>query len=342
MATKPSVQFLAIPTTDLTPLQTDVSTIENRMAVDRLRSLIATNGAYIKSQDGVADEYADETGVDATASLNETYDASGDFYSNASAGYSANLVPVMTSNTAPSGVATVSAGHTDAFKMFDSSASTSTSFNGSSTTGIATYDFGVGAGVVATQYTVQYSATEVTGRSPNSWTFDGSNNGSSWTTLNSQSGKGGGQGTKHTMQFSNTTNYRYYRLNVTSNNGTGSELHAAEIEIMGAAIPVNMTLISDTFTAQTAPSEASLVLLHQPMDSVTLNTDVLAYISRDGGTTYTQGTLASGGEYSTGINILTINGLDISAQPSGTNMKYKIVTANTKEQRFHGSWLQWS
>ena len=56
MATKPSTTFLAIPSTDLSP-------IENRMAVDRLRSLIATNGAYIKSQDGVADEFADETGI---------------------------------------------------------------------------------------------------------------------------------------------------------------------------------------------------------------------------------------------------------------------------------------
>tara|TARA_R110000765_G_scaffold242748_1_gene345242 strand:+ start:138 stop:251 length:114 start_codon:yes stop_codon:yes gene_type:complete len=37
-----------------------------------------------------------------------------------------------------------------------------------------------------------------------------------------------------------------------------------------------------------------------------------------------------------------MNAVDISGQPSGTSMKYKIVTANTKEQRLHGAWLAWS
>jgi hypothetical protein len=40
-------------------------------------------------------------------------------------------------------------------------------------------------------------------------------------------------------------------------------------------------------------------------------------------------------------NILT-GSADISGQPSGTSMKYKIETLNTKEQKIHAVALQWS
>ena len=73
-----------------------------------------------------------------------------------------------------------------------------------------------------------------------------------------------------------------------------------------------------------------------------LNTDILGYISRDAGTTWTQGTLVDAGSFDDTTNILTMNAVDISGQPSGTSMRYKIVTANAKEQRLHGAWLAWS
>ena len=106
--------------------------------------------------------------------------------------------------------------------------------------------------------------------------------------------------------------------------------------------PSAMTLVSNTFTAETAPAESSAVFLHQPVDAVTLNTDILGYISRDAGTTWTQGTLVDAGSFDSTTNILTMNAVDISGQPSGTSMRYKIVTANAKEQRLHGAWLAWS
>lgn len=58
-----------------------------------------------------------------------------------------------------------------------------------------------------------------TGRSPNSWTFEGSNDGSSWTTLDTRSSVTWSGGETKTYTFSNTTAYLYYRLNVSANNG---------------------------------------------------------------------------------------------------------------------------
>ena len=78
--------------------------------------------------------------------------------------------------------------------------------------------------------------------------------------------------------------------------------------------------------------------------TATLNTDIKAFISRDGGTTYTQGTLAEEGNYGDG-KILSIHDLDISSQPSGTSMKYKIELANqasgSKETQIQGCSLGW-
>ena len=56
-----------------------------------------------------------------------------------------------------------------------------------------------------------------------------------------------------------------------------------------------------------------------------INTNIKGYVSRDGGTTYTQGTLAAGNTIG-GHTILSFHDLDISGQPSGSSMKYKIET----------------
>lgn len=91
----------------------------------------------------------------------------------------------------------------------------------------------------------------------------------------------------------------------------------------------NMTLVGITTTAAATPSKGSLfVLIEDLVGTSTLNTDIKGYVSRDGGTTYTQGTFASLGSWGTNKSIISFNDLSISSQPSGTSMKYKITTHN--------------
>ena len=49
----------------------------------------------------------------------------------------------------------------------------------------------------------------------------------------------------------------------------------------------NMTLISDVFTAEAVPTNARIVLFEEDVDSVTLNTDLKAFATRDAGQTFT-------------------------------------------------------
>jgi hypothetical protein len=104
------------------------------------------------------------------------------------------------------------------------------------------------------------------------------------------------------------------------------------------------TITSATFTATAVPTRARLVVFQDNIspDTSTINTDLVASVSRDGGTTYTTVTLTDAG-YITGASgqrILT-GSATISSQPSGTSMKWRLV-AQTKGQKIHGVSLQWT
>jgi len=127
--------------------------------------------------------------------------------------------------------------------------------------------------------------------------------------------------------------------------GTGIVLiHTDAINIYN-----DMTLISNATTAEDEPTKGDLVMTYTNGAGTAsigdgTNGDIRAFVSRDDGTTWTQLTLASQG--STGAHtILTAHDLDISGQPSGTDMRYKITTHNqsaTKATRVHAVSLGWS
>ena len=127
-------------------------------------------------------------------------------------------------------------------------------------------------------------------------------------------------------------------------NGTGEAFtNDTSATLLLARIPqpsASMTLASNTFTAEAEPTTARIVILHQPVVATTLNTDFTAEVSIDAGVTWAAVTLEDLGEFSTGINILA-GTADVTSQ-TGTSMQYRLKTLNAKEQRVHGTWLQWS
>ena len=83
------------------------------------------------------------------------------------------------------------------------------------------------------------------------------------------------------------------------------------------------------------------MLYEEDVDSITLDTDIKGYVSRDGGTTYTQTPLVEDATYEAGKRILS-GSVDISGQPAGSNMKYKVETLNNKNLKLHGASLLWA
>jgi hypothetical protein len=111
----------------------------------------------------------------------------------------------------------------------------------------------------------------------------------------------------------------------------------------------DMTLISTTTTAQATPTKGDLVMTYSNGAGTAsigdgTNGDIRAFVSRNNGTNYTQFTLADDGDTG-GHTILTAHDLDISAQPSGTSMRYKITTHNqsaAKQTRIQAVSLAWA
>jgi len=110
------------------------------------------------------------------------------------------------------------------------------------------------------------------------------------------------------------------------------------------AYPVNIVNASGNYTSTTEAAAATVstmgivVLYKNAYGTATLDTDLIAQVSSNGGTNYTSAPLTAAGTFSTGINIAVANGVTISN--TGTTPKYKISVANqaesSKETQVHG------
>lgn len=159
---------------------------------------------------------------------------------------------------------------------------------------------------------------------------------------------GGPFGVKH--RNSSVANWQGYAKassdthNVDDDTGFSAQWDSIGVRYIHAKSAADLTLISQPVTADATPSDASITLFTEDIDSVTLNTDIKAWASRDGGTTFTQITLTNDFSIShegAMLNVL-VGSADISGQPSSTSMVWKITTHNTKEVRAHGVSLAWS
>lgn len=139
---------------------------------------------------------------------------------------SGNIIPLMTSNTAPSGVASASGIYSatfDAYRAFDQTSHPLGWYERSGfTTGWLQYQFSGG------QIIIKYALMPAWGyanAAPKNWTILGSNDGVSWTTLDTRIGEVfATDSTVKKYSFSNSTSYTYYRINVTLNGGNASYL----------------------------------------------------------------------------------------------------------------------
>jgi len=298
---------------------------------------IAVNGGLSVQNmvDGIVDEFTDQTGVDTVASLNETYDAVNHFYHNPKAYGPDKLDGTVIYSTGEA----LSAG-TVLTSLYDNNVATYIKFGAATTSATHYVSMQLAAGSVANKLRIMPGATSI-----GLWSsvqFQGSMDGITWTQI----------GATYTGTFADgvwveiadptqATTYVYYRAFITITSAVGYDIDIKEMELLGMLPPPNMTLQSNVHAALAQPANAFLVLWHEFVDAVTLNTDLKAWASRDGGTTWTQATLALAAGLSGNQQVLTGNA-DLSAQPAGTSMKWKIETLNAKEQRARGVSEQWS
>lgn len=318
----------------------DDTAVKSNVVLNAFR--IAINGGLSVQNmvDGVVDEFEDETGVDTGTSTNESYDSTDDYYNNTSS-------------------------YDGSWDYPDNSAvNCNLTYRGQR--------FRCNSTDTVSQATINMNAVgTATNISMEIWT---DNSGSPGTKVGSTSGSISAAVGDNTCTWSSgnpslTSGTLYWLVvafSVTSvsnlittktesdsdlitgshgtitsiTDGSGSAGGCVSARIQYSAGTQNMTLVSNSSTASATPTDAIIILWEEDVDSITLNTDIKAYVSRDGGTTFTQATLAEETSLSTG-RVLT-GTVDISGQPSGTSMKWKIETLNNKGLKLHGVGLEWS
>lgn len=153
--------------------------------------------------------------------------------------------PEVSVSLKPSGLLDRASGGMASANLSNASYPPSNAFDGGSgtkwnsgTTGIAAwlqYDFGANLTWAVTRYDI--TSADTTNRDPLNWQFQGSNDGSTWTTLDSRSGENfASRAQTKSFTFSNTAGYRFHRLNVTAaNGGLGYEIQLAELGLYASS-----------------------------------------------------------------------------------------------------------
>ena len=117
----------------------------------------------------------------------------------------------------------------EAYKAFDGAFGTGSYWI---TNGIPTgwLKIDLGSAFLLRTYKVKVNTVPEPNRAPKDWTLEGSNDGSTWnvlSTVTNQTAWGNGEARTFTCSVT-TTSYRYFRLNVSANNGD-SYLQTAEL-----------------------------------------------------------------------------------------------------------------
>ena len=255
---------------------------------------------------------------------------------------SGELPTNMTDNTSPNPYVASSSSGTTAWKAFDGNNSSYAGASGTSLPWAVTID--TGSATPITQYTI--ACLLVTNNYHwVAWTFQGSNDGITFTTIDSQSGKSQAFWTGQTPTANLATfavassTYRYYKWNVTQL-GSFVQPIVATLGVLASAQSLPQSLESVTFSTDSGPTTARLGV--QAAGTFTVNTDLKGYVSRDGGVTFTQATLVHVETLADGTHYYEDTALDVSSQPTGTDMRYKIEFLNSDLTSVDGALLQWS
>jgi hypothetical protein len=152
--------------------------------------------------------------------------------------YSDNIIPTMTSATAPSGIASASSNYDidrAEWKAFDHANAVGTDVWCSAwATGTEWLQYQLPSAHAVTRYAVT-SAAGWTQYAPKSWTFKGSNDGATWDTLDTQTNVTAWSGSpeRRIYDLTNSTAYAYYRLDITVGAPADADLVAVgELEMM--------------------------------------------------------------------------------------------------------------
>lgn len=262
--------------------------------------------------------------------------------------YTENLIPVMTSNTSPSGIASAS-GVTNEYlpyKAFDGKVTNLDCWYSNKNTGWLAYEFLEPQ--IVSKYTITglYTNAHANLYAPVSWTFEAWD-GNVWKVLDTRSGITGWQdNVKKEFFFENSIAYKKYRINVSKISGPYEQVMIGEMEMMAlkAAIPAAPTNLSAT------PGNAKVDLAWDTVEGATSYSIKRSTIqgqetfltsipatTTSGAITYSDTGLQNGTTYYYVVSAVNAGGEspnsnEASATPQATNKLKLVLEVNQEKQ----------
>lgn len=221
----------------------------------------------------------------------------------------------MTSNTLPSPYVAASSVSTGAYSVFDGSNTTDFNSGAGNPTCWLSLDYGSGNGKVITAYMIRSSSGN--NYFPNTWTFEGSNDNSTWTVLDTRLGQTGWSSGGEPRYFiiNNTTNYRYYRVNVSAS--TGNAVGISTIQMWTGSTGIFPSKVNTTMTS--AATGSATVTDTQHVDTSHLGWNAFDVSITEGWVT-SSGTTTGTLTYDFGAgNARSLDGYSIQGRTDGVN-----------------------
>lgn len=161
--------------------------------------------------------------------------------------YGSNIISIMTSNSSSGQIASASSTYGtswEPWKAFDYSSGTSQGWVSNNTL-VGWLKIQLQSGRVVNKYSLKSSSTLT--ENPKNWTFEASDNGTTWTILDTKTGVTDWiAGAEKEFVINNNVSYTQYRINVTENNGK-NYVGIAELQMFeGKMSYVNKVLISSS------------------------------------------------------------------------------------------------
>jgi hypothetical protein len=177
-----------------------------------------------------------------------------------------DAIPVMTSNTTPSGIASASSEYNATFSAWKAFDNVNDAYGWMTSNGVTTgwlaYEFL--NPIIVGKYTLTCYSGTTASRMPKDWTFEGSNDGVNWTVLDIRKGEVGWSASeKRSYEFENDVPYQKYRINITANNGDSNYLSISDMEMMEVLKLKDMLTIS-------IPSQTEQDFINYGMDKSTV------------------------------------------------------------------------
>jgi len=200
------------------------------------------------------------------------------------------------------------------------------------------YDFGSATEAKdIIRYRVGATATD----KPVSWTLEGSNNGISYTVIDTQVAQSFSDFEVKEFDIANLINYRFYRLRDIVDAG-GAPGGAQLSEWLSFELASNdIDLESDTLPATITPDNATIVIIHD--ETIAPDTEIQAFVSRDNGTTFLEMPLSTFEVRLDGKTVLS-GKHEFNELFLGTDVKWKVTVTgdqNLNDASLHAVSLQW-